>query len=321
MKHLKILAGTLGAGLLALTAGAAGACTLQTVGEFNVDLSRRAPMVDGEINGVKVKIMIDTGSTTSIIAGPAATALGLTAGTRTPGGYVFGEGDTYSTIPRSLKIGTFTSTDLPPFVVGGAIPGEPDVAMLVGADFLSQFDVEFDLADNMIRLFRAEGCTPPQLVYWNKPYSQATLASGNLFETDVALNGRRVLAVVDTGASTSLVDAGTAAGVGEANPAHPQLVVTGMGPAPRQAWNDDFASLAIGDESIAHARIEVASFVRDFDVTYTGTRLGSHGDAPSMLIGEDFLRAHRVMVDPKNHVMVFSYTGGPIFSTPTATQP
>ena len=305
MKHLRILAGTLGAGLLVLTAGAAGACTLQTVGELSVDLSRRAPIVDGEINGVKVKIMIDTGSSTTIIAGPVAATLGLTAGKKTPGGYVFGEGDTYSTIPRSLKIGTFTSTDLPPFLVGDAIPGEPDVAMLVGADFLSQFDVEFDLADNMIRLFRAEGCTAPQLVYWNKPYSQAALAPGNQFETDVALNGRRVLAAIDTGASTSRVDAGTAAGAGEANP------------APGRAWNAEFASLAIGDESIAHARIEVA----DFDVSDTGTRVGRHGGLPSMLIGEDFLHAHRVMIDSKNQVMVFSYSGGPIFSTPAATQP
>jgi predicted aspartyl protease len=323
MKHFKILAGTLGAGLLALTAGAAGACALQTVGELNVDLSRRAPMVDGEINGVKVKIMIDTGSTTSIIAGPAAGALGLTAGT-TPGGYVFGIGggrETYSVVPKSLKIGTLTASELPPFLVGGPIPGEPDVAMLVGADFLSQFDVELDLADNMIRLFRANGCTPPQLVYWNKPYSQAPLIPGKGFETNVTLNGDRVLGLLDTGASTSLVDAAAAAGAGEAAPPHPQLLVAGLGPQARVAWNDDFASVAVGDESIAHARIEVANFTRDFDVTYTGTRLGSHGDAPSMLIGEDFLHVHRVMIDNKNHVIVFSYTGGPIFSTPPAGQP
>jgi predicted aspartyl protease len=321
MTNLKTFAGALGAGLLALSAGAAGACTLQTVGELNVDLSRRAPVVDGEINGVKVKIMIDTGSATSIIAGPAAVALGLTAGT-TPGGYVFGIGgqrEAYSTIPKSLKIGTLTASDLPPFLVGGPIPGEPDIAMLVGADFLSQFDVELDLANNTIRLFQANGCAPPQLVYWNKPYSQASIAPG--FETEVALNGRRVLAVVDTGASTSLVDAGTAAGVGEANPAHPQLVVTGLGPSPRQAWSDDFASLAIGDESIAHARIEVAYFARDFDVIDTDTRIGRHDGQPTMLIGEDFLHAHRVMIDSKDHVMVFSYAGGPIFSAPAGMEP
>jgi len=304
MTPLTMLAGALGAGLVALTAGAAGACALRTVGELNVELSRRAPIVDGEINGVKVKIMIDTGSATSTIAGPAASALGLTAG-NTPGGYFAGGGDLLEAVPRSLKIGTFTSTDLPPFPVGASIPGEPDVAMVVGADFLSQFDVEFDLADNMIRLFHADGCAPPQLVYWNKPYSQAAIAPRSQFETEVALNGRRILAMLDTGAPTSLIDAGTAAGVGQANS------------APGRAWNADFASLAIGDESIAHPRIGVA----DFSTTGADTAIGRHDSSPSMLIGEDFLHAHRVMVDQKSHVMVFSYTGGPIFAAPAATQP
>jgi predicted aspartyl protease len=325
MTPLKMLAGTLGAGLLALAAGAAGACTLRTVGELNVDLSRRAPIVDGEINGAKVKVMIDTGSSVTMITAPAAKALGL-IGAPTPGGYVFGIGgktDTYATLLKSLKIGTLTGSDLPPIMVGGALAGEPDIAMLLGSDLLSQFDVELDLADHMIRLFRADGCTPPQLVYWNKPYSQATLESGAGFDTEVTLNGRRVLATLDTGASASLVDAQTAAGVGAATPSHPQLVVTGLGPAQREGWNDDFASVAIGDESIAHARIEVADFARDFaevDGT-TDTRISRHDGAPTMLIGDDFLRAHRVMIDPKNHVIVFSYTGGPIFATHAATQP
>jgi hypothetical protein len=129
--------------------------------------------------------------------------------------------------------------------------------------------------------------------------------------------------MIDTGASTSLVDAQTASGVGAAIPSHPQLVVTGLGPAAREAWNDDFASLAIGDESVAHTRIEVADFARDFaevDGT-TDTRISRHDGMPTMLIGEDFLRVHRVMIDPKNHVMVFSYAGGPIFLTTGTAQP
>jgi predicted aspartyl protease len=320
MTYLRILAGVLGAGLLAVSAGAASACTLQTVGELNVDLSRRAPMVDGEINGVKVKVMIDTGSSLTMITAPAAKALGL-IGDPTPGGYVFGIGgrrDTYSTLLKSLKIGTLTGNDLPPIAVGGVLQGEPDVAMLLGSDFLSQFDVELDFADNMMRLFHATGCTPAQLVYWNKPYSEVALAPEGGFDIQVSLNGRRVLATLDTGASTSLVDAQTAASVGAATPSHPQLTVTGLGPAAREAWNDDFATLAIGDESIAHARIEVADFARDFaevDGT-TDTRISRHDGSSTMLIGEDFLHAHRVMVDNKNHVIVFSYSGGPIFSTP-----
>jgi hypothetical protein len=307
-----------------LAAGAAVACSLQTVGELHVDLSRGAPIVDGEINGVAVKIMIDTGSRTSLITAPAARSIGLIPAT-TPGGYVFGiggESAAYSTMLKSLRVGTLTATDLPPMMVGGALAAEPDVAMLIGEDFLSQFDVELDLANQVIRLFRADGCSPAQLVYWNKPYSQAALIAGSAMETEVALNGRRSLAEIDTGAVTSLVDAGTAATAGEAAPATPQLGVTGLGPEPRRFWIDDFASFAIGDENVAHAAIEVSPFAKDFEVVDMDTRIGRRlGSAPSMLIGEDFLRAHHIMIDYPNRVMVFSYNGGPIFSTVSQPHP
>jgi len=314
--HLKTLAAAVGVTLLALAPEAAAACALQTVGVLDVDLSRGVPIVDGEINGVATKMMIDTGSLATIITAPAAKALGLAPST-TPGGYVFGIGgrdDADAMLPSSLTIGTLHVTKPPPLLVSGAIAGLPDVSMLVGEDFLSQFDVELDMANHVIRLFHAEGCTAPQLVYWNKPYSQATIEPGAQIMTIAGLNGSRVRAIVDTGASTSLVEASAAAGAGEANPSHPSLVGTGLGPQPRQAWTDEFASVAIGDERIANARIQVSPFGGDFSWIDTDSRIGRRMDTPSMLIGEDFLGAHRVLVDFKDRVMVFSYNGGPIFS-------
>jgi predicted aspartyl protease len=283
MTHrVTLLAGTLGAALVVLAAGSAGACTLRMVGEFKVDLSRGVPIADGEINGVNTKIMIDTGSSVTSLTGVAARDLGLTASTSVDG-YVFGAssgGETYSTVLKSLKIGSLSTTSLPPVRVGGDVAVDPDIGMRLGEDLLSQFDVELNLADNVIRLFQADGCTPPQLVYWNQPYSQARLAPGTGIETEVSIDGRPMLAAIDTGASTSLIDTRAAASAGGA--------------------------LAIGDESIAHARLQVSDL--------------SHG-APSMLIGVDFLHAHRVMVDRKDRLIVFSYNGGPIFSASQTPAP
>ena len=304
-----------------LGAGAAQACTLQTVGELDLDLSRRAPVVEGEINGVAAKIMIDTGSDGTSIMAPAARALGLMKD-RLPQGYVFAiGGDTqhYVTTIRSLKIGSLTATALPPMLVGGELKGEPDIAMLVGSDFLSQFDVELDFANHVMRLFHAEDCSPAQLVYWNKPYSQAALLPGNSIQTEVALNGRRALAWVDTGASGSLVDADEALAAGEPRPAQATLAASGLGPEPRLLWADDFASFQIGDETIAQAHINVSPFAHDFEAIELDSHISHRtGDTPGMLVGDDFLRAHRVMVDYRDHVMVFSYNGGPIFATGTA---
>lgn len=330
MTHMKIAAAVCGA--LALTGGAAGACTLQTVGELNVDLSRGAPVVDGEINGVAVKVMIDTGAVHTIITRTAATALGL-VGRRLPDGYVFqigGQTESYAANIKSLKIGTLTANDLPPMLIAGDLKGRSDVSMLVGADFLSQFDVELDLGEHMIRLFKAQDCQPGQLVYWNKPYSQAALVAPSgayappQIQVEILLNGHRATAEVDTGAARTVVDAGVAAAAGEPPPAHPELAGGGLGPALRPTWTDEFASIAIGDENIAHAHVEVMDFAKDFQAVEEAedTRVAQHlTAAPLTLIGDDFLEAHRVMADFKDHVMVFSYNGGPIFSAAAATSP
>ena len=327
MTPLKMLAGTLGAGLLALAAGAACACTLQTVGELNVDLSRRAPIVDGEINGVKVKIVIDTGSSLTMITAPAAKALGL-IGAPTPGGYVFGIGgrrDTYATVLKSLKVGTLTGSDLPPITVGGALAGEPDVAMLLGSDFLSQFDVELDLAHNMIRLFRADGCTPPQLVYWNKPYSQADLVASDrdspVVMATALLNGKRQPVQIDSGADVTIVDEHVASNLGVRRGGAGEVHIEGLGPQDRAGWIGQFDSFALGDEQIAHPRLTVIKLAQDTvdnGGAYMVPKSLDGNTPPTMLIGADFIRAHHLLIGVQEHVLVFSYSGGPIFSAPAA---
>jgi hypothetical protein len=37
-----------------------------------------------------------------------------------------------------------------------------------------------------------------------------------------------------------------------------------------------------------------------------------------MPVGADFLRAHRLMVANREHLLVFSYVGGPVFGRPTS---
>jgi len=36
---------------------------------------------------------------------------------------------------------------------------------------------------------------------------------------------------------------------------------------------------------------------------------------PTMLIGFDFFRAHRVLIANREHLLLFSYNGGPVFQT------
>jgi predicted aspartyl protease len=231
------------AAILAISAGmlasfsalpASADCQLRTVAELHVDVSGGRPVVDGAINGEPVKILIDSGATTSILVRPQAERLHLPM-VQVTGAEIFGVGGqtpVYRTTVAWLKFGNFTATDLPLWVTGAESSAPRGVALMLGSDFLSQYDVEFDLGHGMVRLFDSHGCAPGQLVYWSAPYSMVPLLASRTVEVEVALNGKHVLAEVDSGASQSLVDtaAATSSGASGPQPSSPSRLPAGPGP-------------------------------------------------------------------------------------------
>jgi hypothetical protein len=205
------------------------------------------------------------------------------------------------------------------------VAGDPDdahgAAMVLGDDFFSEVDAEFDLPDGVVRLFKPTGCTPPQLVYWGAAaYSQATLLpwsrdwpAANVL---AVVNGQQVRATLDTGADVSLVDTAKASALGVTNPAPAARGLHGAGPRRVDSWIGQFDSVAIGDEHISHAKLQVADMIDLSQSTDTGTRLPERSvQWAQMLIGEDFFHSHRVFVDYGDHLVLFSYQGGPVFQT------
>jgi predicted aspartyl protease len=295
-------------------------CKLSQLAEFHVDPSSRVPVVDGQINGAPVKIMFDTGSSFSMIYRHEAQRLGLPL-TRVPGMEaegLGGETDMYQAHINELQIGGSTKQNFD-LLVSGDQDSSRGVDMILGNDFFSEVDAEFDLPDGVVRLFQPKGCTPPQLVYWGAPsYSQATLLpwprdwpAPNIM---AVLNGQPVRARLDTGAYTSLVDSGKAAFLGVTKLDAAGRELRGNGPRRSESWVGQFNSIAIGDEQISHVRLQIADMINLSQSTDTGTRLVDRGvDSPAMLIGADFFHSHRVFVDYGDHMVLFSYQGGPVF--------
>lgn len=306
-----------------LTPGVANAdCKLATVAEFHADLSGGVPVVDGTINGQPIKIVVDAGSSKTLITGAAARRLGLITTRLSGGTFAVGGDDRAST--TAVKELTIDRLALSNITLGVAVePGKPrGFDMLLGDDILSQYDVEFDLANGAIRLFESQACQPPQLVYWAKPYSQATLLSAARDDAritaDVELNGHKIVAELDTGASETIVetDEAGAAGVTRGSPGSEAAGrVHGIGPVVEESFAGKFSSFVFGDEKLANTRLLVADFARSVEYTPTGSTLARPVlGAPMMLIGDDFLRAHRIMVANREHVILFSYNGGPVFA-------
>lgn len=226
----------------------------------------------------------------------------------------------YDTVIGELKIGTFKTNNIH-LVAAGDEDAKSDVSLILGNDFFSRTDVEFDLRDGMVRLFEPHDCAPPQLVYWNEAYSQATIlpSERDIPKTQVTatINGKPVLAEFDTGAYVSLIDEGAAKTAGVTRPQGDSgAEMRGIGPRPEQSWMGHFDSLAVGDEKLSNIHLQVMDFANDTTQTRTGMLLPYQLGTAYLFLGADFFHAHRVFIDNKDHLILFSYQGGPVFRAP-----
>ena len=106
-------------------------------------------------------------------------------------------------------------------------------------------------------------------------------------------------AILDSGASTSLVPGKVAAAVGSTTGPTATPAV-GVGGKVVEVRVSRFRSFAIGNEDVPD--IDIAVLDQDLP----------------MLIGADFLRSHRTLVSHSQRKMYFTYAGGPVFATGSA---
>lgn len=276
-------------------------------------------VVDGEMNGRKVGILLDTGSAASLVVRSAVERLNLT---RWPsGGYrllgIGGETYAESVVIDELRIARSTRKNWRALVADDRDFGD-DVAVLVGQDFLQNFDVEFDLPQNVVRLFEPKGrCDGVGLAYWSTDTAlEVPIDVSRAVTLDVEVNGQRLRAMLDSGATSTLTTA-AAAKLG-IEPGTPGVVPAGcsfgLGRKVVERWIAPIARVSIGGEMIENPKLYVADLWKYPTDTETATRSPQlAAGLPDMLLGIDFLRSHRVLIAHSQRKMYFSYLGGTVF--------
>jgi len=308
------------------SAHAASDCKLMRINEWQVKPQTGRLYVAGAINGQKVDILLDTGAASSFVVRAAADRLGLTRH-EAPGYRAYGVGGEthveYAVIDE-LTIGSATRRNWRTFVFGEHALERP-YAFLLGYDFFDQVDVEFDLAHDAVRIFQTKDCDNVSLAYWAKggagvvPLETDNEKPGIIVA--VKLNDRPFLAELDTGASRSVVSRLVAANLGldaASGNAKAAGQVGGIGAARMDAYVATFDSFTIGDELIRNPTIGFTSL--EVGSTATGSRLAAVREIRDMLLGVDFLRAHRVLVSHSQRKLYFTYAGGPVFTRPPPPQ-
>jgi predicted aspartyl protease len=298
---------------------AASACKLVKTAEWQVRPQTGRLIVDGAINQQRIGILLDTGAQTSFVLRAAADRLGLTR-TEAKGYRAFGVGgETYVeyAVIDELKIGTATRKNWRTLVLGERDPGR-QYGFVLGYDFVDLVDLEFDLAHNALRIFRPQDCADVSLAYWAKGgASEATLEVDNEHPgilVAVKLNGKPLIAALDSGAPASVVSRLVAASVGIAPGgvgATPAGTSGGLGGGRPDQWIGAFESFSIGDEVIRNPNIRFTNLA--VSTNRTGSRLAVQRELREMMLGVDFLRAHRVLVAHSQGKLYFTYTGGPVF--------
>jgi len=304
----------LGIGTLVASHTWADGCDLNNYGTLPVEMigARATTMV--KINGADTRFVLDTGAFFNIMSVANANSLKLPTRSAPIGFHISGIGGEtdaeFATVKEFGIVGaTLHKID---FLVGGTDVGYG----LLGANLLDSADLEIDLAAGKLTLFKAEQCDNAMLAYWVKEggeYNVADLDPSNRSYDrrtflSVTINGKKVRALLDSGAHATLLSRSAAQRVG-IDLGAPDVKagghVVGIGAHSVKAWIAGVDSFSVGTETIQHSQMQVID-----------DSIGD--DGVDLILGADFLLAHRIFIANSVGKAYFTYNGGRVFSLAAA---
>lgn len=258
--------------------------------------------IAGRINGAPAPMLIDTGSTLSMLTAAGAARHGLTPmpsaeRMRGAGGSI----RMSSARVREFRAGSSAIFNERIRIADDGHVHAHDAQL--GAQFLYQTDLELSLATKELRFFKPVDCDDTFLGYWDPeavviPFSTSAWTP-HVPVFKVTLNGKELTAAIDTSIPITLMTREAAKRIGlEMNAPGMTRVddAVGIGSHRMARWSTTIESLHIGREQIGNAEVGVV------DV---------EGIAADLLLGTDFLRAHRVLISMRQKNIYLSYVGGP----------
>lgn len=297
--------------LLAGRAWADG-CQLKEYGTLPVEMIGNRAITTVKINGADTHFILDTGAFFNTMSNANALSLGLKLELAPFGFRVNGVGGSASVQQAHVKQFGILGTTLEniDFIVGGSDAGHG----LLGANLLDVADLEIDLAHGKMTLFKADHCDKASLAYWVKDgqYNVADIESSDhkgdrrtFF--NVTINGKKVRALLDSGAVATVLGRDAAERVGidlNAPGVRAGGKSSGIGAKLMKSWIVNIDTFSVGTETIQHSQMQVID--------------GGIGNNTDMLLGVDFLLAHHMFIANGKRKAYFTYNGGRVFTFASA---
>jgi predicted aspartyl protease len=212
---------TIGGGFLPAHAEDAPACRLKLYSSLpmitNPDGRMSVPVTVQDRN---YSFLVDTGGAVATIGWDQAEEVGLKK--KEAGTYLTGVGgrylDSYIVTDR-FSLGKLTGSGLAVYVEPKS---DTDFDGTIAPDMMKHYDVDLDFAHGKMNLFSPDHC-PGKVVYWNQ--GNAVVISMQVsrdahIRIPVSLDGKVIMAILDTGAVNSIMSVRAASflGITESNP-------------------------------------------------------------------------------------------------------
>jgi predicted aspartyl protease len=266
------------------------ACQLKLEARLPMTESFGHYMVPVNIGGRTYPMLVDTGAEGTAILPEIADEWHLredtSSASRLKG--VGGPSSQYLRIIPSLKLGSSEWIDLRvaalPIVSPEQLAQASPPVGLLGANVLNRYDIELDFPARTVSLYTASGCLGT-FAPWSGDFQaySAQKTPSNRFILSLSLNGHPVRALLDTGATSSVVTTAAARAAGVDSVAlslDPRSSGSGVDGLPVTTYQHKF------DMQIGTARFDNAPIVvTDIDLKDS-----------DMLLGMDFMRHRRVWV-------------------------
>jgi predicted aspartyl protease len=276
-------------------------CTVQRTAVLPVALVRGFLLVPGELNGNRAMFVVDTGAEATMVTPQATTEFGLDRDRahRTIIHGIGGQITTFNARVMSFAIGNQELLDRG--VAVGPLPNvpatEPQIAGLLGADYLSDYDLDLDVPHHTLTLYRMDGCGDNFVPPWHLARSIVPIRREHkdLLMLDVMVDGERINAMFDSGARVTTLSAAAAGrlGIDEVAMAHDRSITqSGVDRNAVSGHVHQFDQVQVGREVFHDPHLEIAALVLP---------------NAEMLLGADYLRTRHIWV---------SYTARKLFVAP-----
>lgn len=274
-------------------------------------------MLTTKINGEEAHFILDSGAFFNMMPMAVATQYHLPLRWAPMGFMVTGIGGNSKVqigIVKELTIGQAKFQNAEFFIGGSDI--QSNSVGVIGQNLLANWDVEYDMGHGKIALVQPQDCRKAWIAYWT-PAGEASVldiepAQDKRYHTigTVQINGKDIQFMFDTGAPTSLLFRSGAdkLGIRLDGPGVTDAGFTGGFGANRvKQYIVTLNSFKVSNlEEIKNARIRVMD-------GNLGANVSAQRES-DMLLGADFILAHRILVSNSQHKMYVTYNGGSVFN-------